>query len=262
MLGVGEILVTTTMPSVLAASAQLGSLKLGASVHGYLIRLQIILDVAAENSLVSMYAKCGCHKQCQHEFDMIQSKDIVSWNAMVAGYSQNGQIERAFHVFNKMRDACLRPDSITMSSLFKASASLGTLHHGNCIHGFIIRNQLSSTVSVTTSIIDMYSKCGYLNYVQRCFNAMQEQDLVLWRAIIASYGNHGKGDIALRLYSDFLNTGIEPNHAIYFISPVAVMFIRAMSHKPNADVLGILLDACRIHKNVSLGEEIAREINH
>ncbi|XP_077229691.1 tetratricopeptide repeat (TPR)-like superfamily protein [Tasmannia lanceolata] len=297
---------TTTIASALAACAQMGSFDRGTSIHGYVITHRIQLDVAAQNSLLSMYAKCGHLIECQALFDRMRDRDVVSWNAIVAAYAQNGHLNKAFLFFNNMRIACQRPDSITVVSLLQACASLGALYQGKWIHNFILRNELRSSISIDTALIDMYSKCGNLETAQRCFDEMQERDLVSWSTIIAGYGSHGKGEIALRMYWDFLLTGIKPNHIIFLsvlaacshaglvseglevyqsmienFSTVPKMehnacvvdllsragrlqetfeFITRMMPEPTADILGILLDACRVHRNVELGEVIAGQI--
>lgn len=205
---------TETMASVITACAQLGAFNLGKSIHGYILRQKLSLDTAAHNSLVTMYAKCGHLDQSYIVFDRMSKRDLVSWNAIVAGYAQNGCAYKAFSLFNEMRSCHQTPDSITIVSLVQGCASTGQLHPGKWIHGFVIRNGLRPCILVDTSLIDMYCKCGDLDSAQRCFNLMPSQDLVSWSAIIAGYGYHGKGETALRLYSKFLETRIKPNHVI------------------------------------------------
>ncbi|TQD98714.1 hypothetical protein C1H46_015623, partial [Malus baccata] len=48
---------SATIASALAACAQLGSVDMGTSVHGYVLRQGMRLDIPALNSLVTMYAK-------------------------------------------------------------------------------------------------------------------------------------------------------------------------------------------------------------
>ncbi|XP_058101258.1 pentatricopeptide repeat-containing protein At4g04370, partial [Magnolia sinica] len=297
---------SATIASALAACAQLGSFNSGTSIHAYIIRQRMQVDVAAMNSLLTMYAKCGHLIQCQALFDMMSDRDVVSWNGIVAGYAQNGYLNKAFSLFSKMREARQRPDSISVVSLLQACASTGTLHQGKWVHNYILRNGLRPSISVDTALIDMYSKCGDMEAAQRCFDGMPEQDLVSWSVIIAGYGSHGKGETALRIYLDFLQTGIKPNPVLFLsvlsacshaglvpeglrvfqsmnedfgIEPKlehhacvvdllcraarvqdAYRFVKAMLSQPTIDILGILLDACRTHRDVDLGEAIAGEI--
>ncbi|KAF5742145.1 pentatricopeptide repeat-containing protein [Tripterygium wilfordii] len=206
---------TDTVASVLAACAQLESLELGATIHGYTLRREISLDIPAQNSLITMYAKCGRLGQGCVVFDTIGKKNLVSWNAIIAGHAQNGHLCKALSIFNEMRITCQRPDSITVVSLLQACASIGALQQGKWIHNFVIRCCLGPCVKVDTALVDMYCKCGDLEMAQKCFDGLSQKDLISWSVIIAGYGCHGKGGRALKLYSEFLQTGMEPNHIIF-----------------------------------------------
>ena len=206
---------TATIASALAACAQQGSFDLGTSIHGYVLRQGMSLDIPAQNSLVNMYAKCGHLDQSFAYFDRMAKRDLVSWNAIVAGYAQNGHIFKALLLFNEMRTTLQRPDSITVVSLLQGCSSIGAINQGKWIHNFVIRSCLGPCILVDTALVDMYSKCGDLDTAQKCFDGMSQHDVVTWSTIIAGYGCHGKGETALRMYSEFLHTGIEPNHVIF-----------------------------------------------
>ncbi|XP_068640384.1 pentatricopeptide repeat-containing protein At4g04370 [Aristolochia californica] len=206
---------SATIASTLAACAHLGSLIVGSSIHGYVTRQKLKLDIPAYNSLLTMYAKCGHLIRSHALFDSMKYRDVVSWNAIINGYAQHGHLYEAFLLFNKMRMLGEKPDSVTVVSLLQACACLGVLHLGKQVHNFIVRNVLNSSIKVGTGLVDMYSKCGNLQTAQRCFNGMPHQDIVSWSALIAGYGSHGKGEKALKLYSDFLQTGMKPNHIIF-----------------------------------------------
>ncbi|XP_039121386.1 LOW QUALITY PROTEIN: pentatricopeptide repeat-containing protein At4g04370-like [Dioscorea cayenensis subsp. rotundata] len=298
---------TTTIACVLAACSQLGLLNVGSSVHGFIIRHYLTLDVHAWNALITMYAKCGGHlSTVQYVFEMMPYRDLVSWNAIISGCAQNRHLAMVFSLFKRLRLSAERPDSITMVSLLHVCASWGALHLGMSVHCSTIKHGLDQFISISTSLIDMYSKGGDLQSANKCFSLMHYKDLVAWCAIIEGYGNHGMGEAAISLYSDFLQTGIMPNHVIFLsvlsacnhagliseglqifrsmqddfsIDPrlehwaciidllckagrveAAASFTRTMLPQANADVLGIVLDACRQHGHARLAEEIAQEI--
>lgn len=201
---------TATIASALAACAHLGSFNLGTSIHGYIIRQRLPVDIPTQNSLVSMYSKCGHLEQSCILFNMMDKRDVVSWNAIVSGHAQNGNLCKAMCLFNEMRIALERPDSITVVSLLQACASIGAYHQGKWIHSFVIRSCLGSCILVDTTLVDMYSKCGNLNNARKCFDRMLQHDLVSWSTIIAGYGSHGKGETALEMYVEFLKAGLKP----------------------------------------------------
>ncbi|RRT77500.1 hypothetical protein B296_00003459 [Ensete ventricosum] len=306
MLRSGPAPVASTLASAFSACAQLGSSKLGASIHGHVFRQGLHLDVPAQNSLVSMYAKGGLLRQSLCVFQAMEDRDLVSWNSVISGGAQNGHLAEAFFLFGRMRAESERPDTITVVALFQVCAATGALHHGKLVHCFVVRHEIDPSIALDTSLVDMYAKCGDLRAALRCFASMPEQDLVSWGAIIAGYGSHGMGELALRVYKDFRNRGMEPNDVIFLavlsacshaglvseglrilksmteqfsLKPSlehwgcvidllgragrleeALGFANTMTPRPNADILGILLDACRAKGSVSLAEAVAKQI--
>ncbi|XP_024023204.1 pentatricopeptide repeat-containing protein At4g04370 [Morus notabilis] len=212
---------TATVASALAACAKQGSFNVGTSIHCYVLRQGIALDTPAQNSLITMYAKCGHLNQARTIFARMGKRDLVSWNAMVAGYAQNGHLSEGLSFLSEMRETLQKPDSLTVVSLLQACASIGALHQGKWIHSFVIRSCLRPCILVDTALVDMYSKCGDLEMAQKCFNEMLEHDRVSWGTMISGYGCHGKGETALRLYTEFLRAGIEPDQVI-FLTVLAV----------------------------------------
>ncbi|KAL8459575.1 hypothetical protein ACS0TY_036072 [Phlomoides rotata] len=231
---------STTMTCVLAACAQLGSIEYGKSIHCYTIRQQMTLDVHMQNSLVSLYAKCGLLEQSSTVFKMMTYRTVVSWNAIVAAYAQNGYLSNALFLFNDMRIAKQQPDFITVVSLLQACASIGAYHQGKWIHNYVLRSCLGPNIRIGTALVDMYAKCGDLDSARNVFDRMPEHDSVSWSAIIAGYGSHGKGDAALEMYSEFLQSGLPPNDVIF------LSILYACSHNGLVDS-GISLFESMIH---------------
>jgi pentatricopeptide repeat protein len=56
-----------------------------------------------KNSLLNMYSKCGSMNEAQSIFGNMQSKNIISWNSMIAGYGQNGKGIEALKLFKQMQ---------------------------------------------------------------------------------------------------------------------------------------------------------------
>ncbi|CAN4083749.1 unnamed protein product [Withania somnifera] len=207
---------TVTISIALAACAQLGSLKVGASIHGYMLRQRMAIDTPAQNSLIAMYSKCGYLEQALMVFYMIKDRDVVSWNAIVAGNAQNGHLSMALHLFNEMRIALQRPDSITVVCLLQICASIGAYQQGKWIHNVVIRSYLEPCVKIGMTLVDMYCTCGDLDSVTKCFDRVIEHDLISWSTIISGFGK-------------LMQSGLTPNGLIF----LSVLY--ACSHNGLAD---------------------------
>ncbi|KAI3741485.1 hypothetical protein L1987_59159 [Smallanthus sonchifolius] len=187
----------------------------GTSIHGYILRQKIPVDIPTQNSLITMYAKCGDLDKSCAVFETMSHKDVVTLNAMVAGHAQNGQLSNALYVFNEMRRSFEKPDAVTVVSVLQACASIGAHHQGKWIHNFIIRNSVKSSILIDTALIDMYFKWGNIDSAKKCFDRMSKHDVVTWSTMIGGYGSHGKGEDALEMFMEFLQSGLEPNHVIF-----------------------------------------------
>eukprot|EP01018_Ginkgo_biloba_P026788 Gb_37509 [translate_table: standard] len=202
---------SVTMVSVLQACAHLGALEQGIWVHKYIIQHGFELNVFVGNSLIDMYAKCGSVHIARQLFDEMSERDVISWNAMIAGCAQNGHANEALKLFHQMQMADMTPDSATILSVLLGCTYLAALQQGKWIHGYIIRYGFESDIFVGNSLIDMYAKCGCVQIARQLFDKMSERNVVSWNAMIAGYGMHGFGGDALALFSQMKQTGINPN---------------------------------------------------
>ncbi|KAK9286496.1 hypothetical protein L1049_014894 [Liquidambar formosana] len=76
-----------TLSSVLSVCAGFVALHLGIQIHQQVIKL-VIADVPINNSLITMYSRCGAIIEAQTIFyEMKLQKDVISWNAMIGGYA-------------------------------------------------------------------------------------------------------------------------------------------------------------------------------
>eukprot|EP01018_Ginkgo_biloba_P026783 Gb_12573 [translate_table: standard] len=215
-----EIPDSVTIVSVLHACTRSGDLQQGRSVHNYIIQRGFESDIYVGNSLLAMYAKCGRVDVTRQLFDKMSKRNVVSWNAMIAGYTQNGHDNEALILFHQMPMVEMTPDLATILSVLLGCANLAALQQGKWIHGYIIRSGFESDICVENSLIDMYAKCGNIQIARQLFDKMTERDVVSWNAMIESYGMHGCGEDVLTLFSQMQQTGIRPDDItfIYVLS--------------------------------------------
>ncbi|KAL1336769.1 hypothetical protein AAHE18_10G086500 [Arachis hypogaea] len=208
-----------TIVSLASIFGQLSDRRISSSIHGFIIRHEWLeKDVVIGNALVNMYAKLGAMDCACTVFEQLPVKDIISWNTLITGYTQNGLASEAINAFNMM-EKCTKiiPTQGTWVSILPAYSHVGALQQGMKIHGRLIKNWLYKDVFVATSLIDMYGKCGRLVDGMSLFTEIPRETSVPWNAIISSLGIHGDGEVALQLFKDMLAEGVEPDH-ITFVS--------------------------------------------
>lgn len=125
-----------TVLSLLSACGQLGALESGRWLHSYIDNNGIQLNVHVGTALVDMYSKCGSLDDARLVFDKINNKDVVAWNAMIAGYSMHGFSQDALQLFTEMCRLRIHPTDITFISILSACAHAGLVSKGRFFFQF------------------------------------------------------------------------------------------------------------------------------
>ncbi|MCO5595894.1 hypothetical protein L7F22_049945 [Adiantum nelumboides] len=154
-----------TYACILKACAAIGKIEKGKQIHFDILRLWLLEHhVKLGNALVDMYAKCGVLRQAEIVLENLPSCNVISWNALLLGYVQNGQGQQALHCFEHMQHEGICPDVVTYLCILKACAMIGAIDKGKQIHDEIIpQGLLENDVGLGGALVDMYAKCGALH---------------------------------------------------------------------------------------------------
>ncbi|XP_006353793.1 pentatricopeptide repeat-containing protein At4g31070, mitochondrial [Solanum tuberosum] len=197
-----------TLTSILPACAEL---KYGKEIHGYAFRHGFDLDTKFSSAIVHMYSGCGEALQpMKNVFDRSTNKDVVMWTALITSYTRNkSSCEEAIKLFNEMLLSGIQPNDVTLLALISASTNLLSVCHGRGMHGYAFTSGLSSHLFIGNSLINMYSKCGFLKDSAQVFQEMSIRNSASWSALINAYGTHGFGNKALELFNEMKESGIK-----------------------------------------------------
>lgn len=204
-----------TLVAVLKGCVQLENVELGMSVHACIVEILFEVDNFLQSNLLDMYAKCGSMKDARKVFNDMDKANVVSWTTLIAGYTREGHGKEALALFERMKQECVNPDEIAISSALNACASLGALQHGKRIHEEIM-NGLYCQVMVRNALIDMYAKCGSLRDASEVLASQQGlRDVVSWNTIISGYAQQGIGKQALQYFEKMLEEGQKPDNTTF-----------------------------------------------
>ncbi|CAA6660299.1 unnamed protein product [Spirodela intermedia] len=145
------------MRSSLARPCSPDEVSLGKQVHGFAYRRGLFSDLFVGNAIVDLYAKCGMMRDALGVFERMEVKDVVSWNAMVTGYSQNGDFDGALRLFEEMNREKVTLNVVTWSAVIAGYAQRG---HGHEALGVFRRMQASGSEPNAITIISILSACA------------------------------------------------------------------------------------------------------
>lgn len=204
-----------TFINLFPSCAQLGAILLGKSIHCLAIRKGFLPHLVLETSLVDMYGKSKELKLAEQVFGQMSEKNLISWNAMIATYVQNGQSRQALKIFRDLQNKPIRPDATTITSILPAYAEIALLREGKQIHSYIIKLDFGSNTFITNSTVYMYAKCGDLKTARQIFDGMSRKDVISWNTIIMAYGIHGFGKESIKLFSGMRENSMKPNASTF-----------------------------------------------
>ncbi|TYH61305.1 hypothetical protein ES332_D07G042600v1 [Gossypium tomentosum] len=206
----------STLVTVLSGCAQSGSLEMGKWVRSWIDDHGLGFNIHIVNALIDMYSKCGDLDTASDLFKGLEQRDVISWNVMIGGYTHMSCHKEALGLFQRMLQSNIEPTDVTFLSILPACASLGALDLGKWIHAYIDKNiQYSDNISIWTSLIDMYAKCGSIEAAQQVFNSMKHRSLASWNAMISGLAMHGLAEKALELFSRMTNEGYKPDNITF-----------------------------------------------
>ncbi|WOH13311.1 hypothetical protein DCAR_0832820 [Daucus carota subsp. sativus] len=205
-----------TFPFVVKACAEFWDVWVGAAVHAVVLKYGLEFIAMVRTELMMMYVKYGELSYAEKLFFSMEDRDLVSWNALISAYAQNGYAVNALRMFHEMRVGGINPDGVTIVSALSACSQLGCLETAEKIYEFGRREgRVEGNVFIDNARLDVYVKCGCMDMAFKLFNRMPYRNVISWSTMIGGYALNGESGIALKLFSRMKYEGVQPNSVTY-----------------------------------------------
>ncbi|WMV26548.1 hypothetical protein MTR67_019933 [Solanum verrucosum] len=190
-----------TYPFLFKACSSFLGLKEGKQIHCDVIKMGICNNVYVQNTLIHFYGSCKKIVDAYKVFDVMSLRTVVTWNSIISACVGSCWYYDAIEIFRLMRKCGVQPDETTMVIFLSACAELGDLILGKWIHCQVIEQGMHVNCQLGTSLIDMYAKCGAVDYARLIFDRIGERNVWTWSAMILGLAQHGFAAHALKLFS-------------------------------------------------------------
>ncbi|GMQ02311.1 hypothetical protein CsSME_00048603 [Camellia sinensis var. sinensis] len=180
----------------------------GRLIHSHLLTNGLHSNAYLNTNLVIFYSRLGDMVNPRKVFDRMSERSVVTWTALVSGYSQNGYSKEALVVFSAMHRIGVKANQFTYRSALRACTSMMCLDKGKQIEGCIQKSRLVKNLFVQSALVDLHSKCRKSEDACYIFESMSKRDVVSWNAMIGGYVVQGFANDALRLFRLMLREGI------------------------------------------------------
>ncbi|XP_078435126.1 putative pentatricopeptide repeat-containing protein At3g15130 [Wolffia australiana] len=213
-----EMLCSGLRPNEFALSTHLkacgfsNSPRLGMISHALCLKTGFEAHPVVGNSISHVYSTSGLIEEAKKMFKAMPFKNLITWNAMIAGLALNGDFSGAVNLFDEMRrreEAF--PDEFTFSSLLKACSGLRAAAAGVQTHAAIIVSGLDRPENqiLAGALVDVYWKTGLVSEARKVFDRITEKTPVLFTAMVAGYCHGGLVSLAMEVFTQSRRSGAQ-----------------------------------------------------
>lgn len=158
-----------------------------------------------------MYADCDHLLTARILFDQLSQPNVFAWTSIIGFYSRHGMCQECVRTYADMILKGVLPDEYVFPKVLKVCAQSSCLKVGMQIHKDVITYGFESSLDVSNSLIDMYSKCRDVQNAKRVFDEMVVSDLLSWNLMISGYVYNGLLKLAVKLLDSMKLESCEPD---------------------------------------------------
>lgn len=197
----------------LTACGRSEALEQARAIHCRVVRRGFESDVGVGNALITVYGRCGCLGEADKCFSDMNHPDMISWNALLTCYSQNGRGNEVLNFYEEMQNSGVKPNHVTFISLLSACSYMGEVKKGQEIFNRMETDHgISPSKEHYTCMVDLLGRAGLLHEAEALIKKMPvEPDATLWGALLGACKMHGDAALAKKAAEQIFR--LEPNNS-------------------------------------------------
>lgn len=179
----------STYSVLFGAIGAMAYLDQGRQLHGMRLKTVYEYDLILENSLISMYAKCGEIGEAYKIFSNMAYRDIISWNSMIMGLSDHGRAIETLKLYEAMLEHGIYPDSVTFLGVLTACGHAGLVDRGwDLFRAMTNAYAVQPGLQHHISMINLLGRAGKVKDAEEFVSRLPiEPNCAIWGALLGVY---------------------------------------------------------------------------
>ncbi|MCO5576327.1 hypothetical protein L7F22_030136 [Adiantum nelumboides] len=177
---------------MITACSAIGHFELSMTIHSKVLKLGIESSSFMENTFIDMYSKCGDICAAYLIFYRLCSQDVISWNAIVAGYALHGLAIESLLLVIRMQQTDSKPNDVTFLGMLSACSHAGMLEVGYFVFYFMVKQQeMLPTTDHFVCLVDLLARVGHVEAAEAVIESLPlDITTVIWRALLSACRVH------------------------------------------------------------------------
>ncbi|AQK50898.1 pentatricopeptide repeat-containing protein At5g50390, chloroplastic [Zea mays] len=153
-----------TFSTMLGVFSRLGLLEHAKQAHAGLIQRGLPLDIVGNTALVDLYCKWGRMEDARNVFERMPRRNLISWNALIAGYGYHGMGDKAIEMFERLIAEGAVPNHVTFLAVLNACRFSGLVDEGKRIFQLMTENlRIKPRAMHYACVIELFGREGLLD---------------------------------------------------------------------------------------------------
>ncbi|KAK9081929.1 hypothetical protein Syun_030911 [Stephania yunnanensis] len=132
------------------------------------------------SQVLELYCKFGLIDDARRLFDGMSERNVFSWTSIMGLYCGLGDYEETIRLFD---------------------------------YGVVLG--FEGNPFVNKSVLDMFVKCGMMDFARKLFEEMKFKDVVVWNMMVSGYASNGDFEQALKCFEDMKLAGVMPDRVTW-----------------------------------------------
>ncbi|KAK8946270.1 Pentatricopeptide repeat-containing protein [Platanthera guangdongensis] len=156
--------------------------------------------IVHSNIVISRLADKGDLASARQVFDRMPERTVISWNAIISGFSKWGRFEESLALVSCMHRSSSSLNEITFSSALSACARSGSFGPGKQLHCLIFKSGCEDFTYVGCSLLNLYTSTVDIESALQIFNSLSLSNSCLWSLMLVSFVKCNMMGDALNLF--------------------------------------------------------------
>ncbi|CAF4266468.1 unnamed protein product, partial [Rotaria magnacalcarata] len=164
-------------------------------------------NTITSTSAIDMLMKFGDVENAERIFRSIKTKDIITYNAMIKGYTENKIFEKALDLFDQIQ---LNLTNVTYTVIFNACAQLCNDRATKIGRKLLdqMPDNYRNNIIILTSAMDMLMKFGDVENAESIFQSIKKKDANIYGALMNGYNLNDESWKCFKIFEEMNKNNI------------------------------------------------------
>lgn len=208
--------------SALKACCGIAALDEGKLIHSQVIESELETNAIIGSTLVDMYAKCGNLEDAKRVFGALTIRDVVTWSAMIAGYTFNSEYGLALQHYKDMKQEGLKPNEAVFLCVLSACSQMGLVDESDALFNSMIEDfGIKPTKEHLNCVVSLLGRAGRIQEAEDMLRRIPfKSNIAGWTSLLNCCKIYGEVEVGKHCFNQIIKIDCRDASAYALMSDI------------------------------------------